>query len=77
MPHTTVRNCTLDPSGQPVELPFVVSAISAGFPSPAGRDILRSKISLDEMLVHNATATIIVEVSGDRCRMQASSTAVK
>jgi len=47
----------------PVILPLYLSGISAGFPSPAD-DYLDKKLSLDELLIRNSTATFLIQVSG-------------
>lgn len=44
--------------------PLFLSGVSAGFPSPA-EDYIDKKLSLDEYLIHNKTATFFVQVSGN------------
>jgi DNA polymerase V len=44
--------------------PLFLSGVSAGFPSPA-EDYIDKKLSLDEYLIQNKTATFFVQVSGD------------
>jgi DNA polymerase V len=45
-------------------LPFYLSRVAAGFPSPAG-DYVESRIDLNEWLVRNELATYFVRVEGD------------
>ncbi len=47
-----------------LELPFYLSKVSAGFPSPCD-DFIDSKINLAAMLVKNPMATYFVRVSGN------------
>lgn len=47
-----------------VKLPFVENGIKAGFPSPAD-DFQGKRISLDETLIKNKTATFFAKVDGD------------
>ena len=48
----------------PLSLPLYLSAVSAGFPSPAD-DFLDRPLDLNEHLVRNPAATFFVRVSGD------------
>ena len=43
--------------------PLFLSGVSAGFPSPA-EDYIDKRLSLDEYLIQNKTATFFVQVSG-------------
>lgn len=45
------------------KLPFYVSTISAGFPSPA-EDFMEKKLDLNEYLIKQPAATFFVKVSG-------------
>ncbi len=45
-------------------MPFFLSGISAGFPSPAD-DYLDQKLDLNEYLIKNPAATFFVRVAGD------------
>ena len=47
-----------------VKVPFVEDGIKAGFPSPA-EDFQGKRISLDEELIKNETATFFAKVDGD------------
>lgn len=47
-----------------MELPMLLSRLSAGFPSPAD-DYIEEKIDLNKLLVKNKPATYLVRVSGD------------
>ena len=47
-----------------IELPFVESGISAGFPSPA-QDFLDMSIDLNQELIKNPSATFYGRVKGD------------
>jgi DNA polymerase V len=49
---------------QPLALPLYLSAVSAGFPSPAD-DFLDRPLDLNEHLIRNPAATFFVRVSGD------------
>lgn len=44
--------------------PLFLSGVSAGFPSPA-EDYIDKRLSLDEHLIQNKTATFFVQVSGN------------
>lgn len=45
----------------------LLGTVEAGFPSPAEEELL-NKISLDEWLVRNSTATFLLKVTGDSMR---------
>ena len=45
-------------------IPFFVSTIKAGFPSPAD-DFLENRLNLNELLIEHPEATFFVQVSGD------------
>ena len=47
----------------PIELPFITAGIKAGFPSPAA-DFDGSRISIDQIVVKNATATFYAKANG-------------
>lgn len=47
-----------------VSVPMFLSAVAAGFPSPAD-DFIDKTLDLNELLVSNPTATFFVRVSGD------------
>lgn len=47
-----------------VELPFAVSYVSAGFPSPAD-DYLEDRIDLGKYLIQNPTSTFMMRVKGN------------
>ncbi len=45
-------------------IPYVLSTISAGFPSPAD-DYIENNLSLTELLVRNHLSTFLMKASGD------------
>ena len=45
-------------------IPFVLSRISAGFPSPAD-DYIENNLSLTELLIKNHLSTFLMKASGD------------
>ncbi len=45
-------------------IPYVLSRISAGFPSPAD-DYIENNLSLSELLVRNHLSTFLMKASGD------------
>ena len=47
-----------------LEMPYISSGIKAGFPSPAA-DFDGSRISIDQIVVKNATATFYAKASGN------------
>ncbi|MBN1620221.1 translesion error-prone DNA polymerase V autoproteolytic subunit [candidate division WOR-3 bacterium] len=47
-----------------LKLPYFITKISAGFPSPAG-DYEEKKLDLNEFLVKHPSATFFIKVSGD------------
>ncbi len=47
-----------------VEIPFFISGIQAGFPSPAD-DYIDKKLDLNELLIKHPSSTFYVKVSGD------------
>lgn len=47
-----------------LEIPFYVTRVSAGFPSPAD-DHLEKKLDLNELVIKHPAATFFVRVSGD------------
>lgn len=49
---------------QPVSFPFVLSRVSAGFPSPA-EDYIESVIDLNKELVRHPSTTFFVRAEGD------------
>lgn len=50
-----------------LSLPLYLSAISAGFPSPA-EDYVDKRLDLNELLIRNLAATFFVRVDGDSMR---------
>lgn len=46
------------------EIPFIADGIKAGFPSPAA-DFDETKISIDQLVVKNETATFYAKASGN------------
>jgi DNA polymerase V len=54
----------LPDEGGRISLPFYLSRVPAGFPSPAG-DYVESRIDLNEWLVRNELATYFVRVEGN------------
>lgn len=50
-----------------LELPISQSYVAAGFPSPAD-DYLEDRINLQQVLIHNPTATFLVRVRGESMR---------
>ncbi|WP_018478234.1 LexA family protein [Pontibacter roseus] len=50
-----------------LELPISQSYVAAGFPSPAD-DYLEDKINLQQVLIHNPTATFLMRVRGESMR---------
>ena len=51
-------------TGADVALPFFISHISAGWPSPA-EDYIDQTINLTEILIHNPAATYLLRAAGD------------
>jgi DNA polymerase V len=49
--------------GTPLELPFIQSKVSAGFPSPA-EDYEEQKLDLNKKLIKNQSSTFFVTVKG-------------
>ena len=45
-------------------VPYVLSTVSAGFPSPAD-DYIENNISLSELLIRNHLSTFLMKASGD------------
>jgi len=45
-------------------IPFVLSRVSAGFPSPAD-DYIENNLSLSELLIKNHLSTFLMKASGD------------
>lgn len=54
----------LKPDNEPVLIDFILSHISAGFPSPSD-DYIEAKLDLNEYLMQNSSSTFILRVSGD------------
>lgn len=46
------------------EIPFIAAGIKAGFPSPAA-DFDETKISIDQLVIKNETATFYAKASGN------------
>lgn len=55
--------CSVDDAGIEVKLQIAETAVAAGYPNPA-QDYDMSSINLTEHLIHDATSTFIVRVSG-------------
>ena len=53
-----------DNNPMPDLIPFVLSRISAGFPSPAD-DYIENNLSLSELLIKNHLSTFLMKASGD------------
>ena len=53
-----------DNNSMPDLIPFVLSRISAGFPSPAD-DYIENNLSLSELLIKNHLSTFLMKASGD------------
>ncbi|MBF0384579.1 MAG: translesion error-prone DNA polymerase V autoproteolytic subunit [Candidatus Omnitrophica bacterium] len=51
-------------AGKKIRLPYFLSRIPAGFPSPAD-DFLEKKLDLNEFLIKHPSATFFVRVKGD------------
>ena len=49
---------------EPLLIPFVLSSVSAGFPSPAD-DYIESEIDLNKELIRHPAATFCVRAAGD------------
>jgi DNA polymerase V len=47
----------------PLKLPFFISAVSAGFPSPA-EDYINKRIDLNDLIVKHPSFTFYIKVSG-------------
>ena len=45
-------------------IPYALSTVSAGFPSPAD-DYIEHNLSLTELLIHNHLSTFLMKASGD------------
>ncbi len=45
-------------------IPYVMSKVSAGFPSPAD-DYLEKNLSIDKLLIKNQASTFLIRVGGD------------
>ncbi len=45
-------------------IPYVISKVSAGFPSPAD-DYLEKILSIDKLLIKNQASTFLIRVGGD------------
>ena len=45
-------------------IPYVISKVSAGFPSPAD-DYLEKNLSIDKLLIKNQASTFLIRVGGD------------
>lgn len=50
--------------GTPVAIPSFLSAVRAGFPSPA-EDYIEKKLDINELVVQHPAATFFVRVEGD------------
>jgi len=51
-------------TGSKINLPFFISRIPAGFPSPAD-DYIENRLDLNELLVKHPASTFFVRVSGE------------
>ena len=56
-----------EPNLSQIERPFMVSTVSAGFPSPADGSIDKT-LDLNELLIRQPTATFFVRVKGNSMR---------
>ena len=59
-----MNNNESDNNPMPALIPFVLSRISAGFPSPAD-DYIENNLSLSELLIKNHLSTFLMKASGD------------
>jgi len=50
--------------GNLISIPYLLSRISAGFPSPAD-DYIENNLSLSELLIRNHLSTFLMKTSGD------------
>jgi len=64
VPDNNVSEIYIPEKGKKEKLPFFVTSISAGFPSPAD-DYLDKKLDLNEYLIKNPSSTFYVRVEGD------------
>ena len=53
-----------DIEGSIAHIPYLLSRISAGFPSPAD-DYIENNLSLSELLIRNHLSTFLMKTSGD------------
>jgi DNA polymerase V len=51
-------------SGEPLDLPYFMQSVSAGFPSPA-EDYVEGNLDLNNHLIKNPASTFFVRVAGD------------
>lgn len=56
-----------EPTQVKLTLPFFEGSVPAGFPSPA-LDYLAKRLSTDDLLIHDATATYFIKATGDSMR---------
>lgn len=56
-----------EPTQVKLVLPFLGSTVPAGFPSPAA-DHVQRRLSTDDLLIHDATATYFIRARGDSMR---------
>lgn len=56
-----------EPTQVKLTLPFFEGSVPAGFPSPAA-DYVQKRLSTDDLLIHDATATFFVKAQGDSMR---------
>lgn len=56
-----------EPTQVRLTLPFFEGSVPAGFPSPAA-DYVQKRLSTDDLLIHDATATFFVKALGDSMR---------
>ena len=54
-------NNTVQPS---CHVPYIISKVSAGFPSPAD-DYIENNLNLDKLLIKNRPSTFLIRVGGD------------
>ncbi|TYB31489.1 MAG: translesion error-prone DNA polymerase V autoproteolytic subunit [Candidatus Mcinerneyibacterium aminivorans] len=64
MSEKNVSEIYIPRKGKKKKLPFFVTSISAGFPSPAD-DYIDKKLDLNEYLIKNPSSTFYVRVEGD------------
>lgn len=56
-----------EPTQVKLTLPYVLSTVPAGFPSPAA-DYIQSRLSTDDLLIHDPISTYFIRAKGDSMR---------